>query len=48
VIGSGLAKFNAEQAGYSDLYERHGYRAFGMIACDPPGTSRVFMAEPLK
>jgi GNAT superfamily N-acetyltransferase len=124
VIGSGLAKFNAEQAGYSDsrdlailvsdpatqqvvggllgrtslgilfvdlfyvhdalrgqqlgsrswrpqrtkrgrrgcsaavlytisfqapgFYERHGYRAFGTIGYDPPGTSRVFMTKPLK
>lgn len=30
------------------FYERQGYRAFGTIACDPPGTSRVFMTKPLK
>jgi GNAT superfamily N-acetyltransferase len=30
------------------FYERHGYRTFGTIGCDPPGTSRVFMTKPLK
>jgi GNAT superfamily N-acetyltransferase len=30
------------------FYERHGYRAFGTIPCDPAGTSRVFMTKPLK
>ena len=29
------------------FYERHGYRAFGTIPCDPPGTSRVFMVKDL-
>ena len=84
VIDSGLARFNAEQAGYSlrgqqlgsrvlaaaedearrrgcsaamlytisfqapGFYEGQGYRAFGTIACDPPGTSRVFMTKSLK
>src|SRR5262249_60652756 len=24
------------------FYEKRGYRAFGRIACDPPGTSRIF------
>ena len=27
------------------FYERHGYRAFGKIDCDPPGTSRIFMTR---
>ena len=30
-----------------EFYERHGYRAFGTIPCDPPGTSRVFMVKDL-
>ena len=29
------------------FYERHGYRAFGTISCDPPGTSRVFLVKDL-
>lgn len=29
------------------FYERHGWRRFGEIACDPPGTSRVFMSKTL-
>jgi GNAT superfamily N-acetyltransferase len=29
------------------FYERNGWRAFGEIACDPPGTSRVFMTKAL-
>ena len=29
------------------FYERHGYRVFGTIPCDPPGTSRVFMTKQL-
>jgi GNAT superfamily N-acetyltransferase len=29
------------------FYERHGWRRFGEIACDPPGTSRVFMTKDL-
>ena len=29
------------------FYERHGYRIFGTIPCDPPGTSRVFMRKRL-
>jgi len=29
------------------FYERHGWREFGRIACDPPGTSRVFMTKEL-
>jgi len=29
------------------FYARHGYRAFGTVPCDPPGTSRVFMVKDL-
>ena len=29
------------------FYERHGWRRFGDIPCDPPGTSRIFMTRPL-
>jgi GNAT superfamily N-acetyltransferase len=29
------------------FYERHGWRVFGEIACDPPGTSRIFMTKAL-
>jgi GNAT superfamily N-acetyltransferase len=29
------------------FYERHGWREFGRIPCDPPGTSRVFMTKVL-
>ena len=29
------------------FYERHGWREFGRIPCDPPGTSRVFMTKDL-
>ena len=29
------------------FYERHGYREFGRIPCNPPGTSRVFMVKDL-
>jgi GNAT superfamily N-acetyltransferase len=29
------------------FYERNGWRAFGEVACDPPGTSRVFMTKEL-
>jgi hypothetical protein len=29
------------------FYARHGYRAFGAVPCDPPGTSRVFMVKDL-
>ena len=29
------------------FYERHGWRVFGEIACDPPGTSRIFMTKSL-
>ena len=30
-----------------DFYRRHGWRIFGDIPCDPPGTSRVFMTKDL-
>jgi GNAT superfamily N-acetyltransferase len=29
------------------FYERHGYRVFGTVDCQPPGTSRVFMRKQL-
>jgi len=29
------------------FYERNGWRIFGEIPCDPPGTSRVFMTKVL-
>jgi GNAT superfamily N-acetyltransferase len=29
------------------FYARHGWRVFGEIPCDPPGTSRVFMTKDL-
>lgn len=30
------------------FYERNGWRRFGEVACDPPGTSRVFMTKALR
>ena len=30
------------------FYERNGWRRFGEIPCDPPGTSRIFMTKGLK
>lgn len=27
------------------FYERHGWRRFGEIACQPPGTSRIFLTK---
>jgi GNAT superfamily N-acetyltransferase len=30
-----------------EFYERHSWREFGRIPCDPPGTSRVFMTKDL-
>ena len=27
------------------FYQRHGWQEFGRIACDPPGTSRIFMTK---
>ena len=29
------------------FYQRHGWRIFGEVACDPPGTSRIFMTKAL-
>jgi len=29
------------------FYEKRGYRTFGTIDCDPPGTSRIFMVKDL-
>ena len=29
------------------FYARHGWRVFGEIPCDPPGTSRIFMTKTL-
>jgi GNAT superfamily N-acetyltransferase len=31
-----------------DFYRRHGWRVFGEIPCDPPGTSRIFMTKELR
>jgi hypothetical protein len=30
------------------FYERLGWRIFGEVPCDPPGTSRVFMTKQLR
>lgn len=29
------------------FYERNGWRMFGEVPCDPPGTTRVFMSKDL-
>ena len=29
------------------FYARHGWTEFGRIACDPPGTARIFMTKTL-
>jgi GNAT superfamily N-acetyltransferase len=29
------------------FYEKHGWTEFGRVACDPPGTARVFMSKTL-
>jgi GNAT superfamily N-acetyltransferase len=29
------------------FYERNGWRVFGEVPCDPPGTSRLFMIKEL-
>ena len=29
------------------FYERHGWRRFGEVPCDPPGTSRIFLSKEL-
>ncbi|MCS6473726.1 GNAT family N-acetyltransferase [Burkholderia thailandensis] len=30
------------------FYEKFGWRRFGEVPCDPPGTSRVFMTKTLR
>ncbi|GLR00075.1 GNAT family N-acetyltransferase [Dyella mobilis] len=30
-----------------EFYRKHGWREFGAIPCDPPGTSRVFFTKEL-
>jgi GNAT superfamily N-acetyltransferase len=30
-----------------EFYKKHGWREFGAIPCDPPGTSRVFLTKDL-
>jgi GNAT superfamily N-acetyltransferase len=30
-----------------DFYRGHGWRVFGEIPCDPPGTARIFMTKEL-
>jgi GNAT superfamily N-acetyltransferase len=42
--GAVLYTINFQAPGF---YERHGWREFGRIPCDPPGTSRVFMTKEL-
>ena len=29
------------------FYECNGWRVFGEVPCDPPGTTRVFMSKDL-
>jgi len=29
------------------FYQRHGWKEFGRVPCDPPGTFRVFMSKTL-
>ena len=29
------------------FYEKRGWREFGRVPCEPPGTSRVFMTKTL-
>jgi GNAT superfamily N-acetyltransferase len=31
-----------------DFYKKYGWRVFGEIPCDPPGTSRIFMTKELR
>lgn len=31
-----------------EFYKRYGWRVFGEIPCDPPGTSRIFMTKELR
>jgi GNAT superfamily N-acetyltransferase len=30
-----------------ELYERHGYRRFGEVACPPDGATRIFLSKTL-
>jgi GNAT superfamily N-acetyltransferase len=30
-----------------EFYRKHGWRQFGAIPCDPPGTSRIFFSKQL-
>jgi GNAT superfamily N-acetyltransferase len=30
-----------------EFYKRHGWRVFGEVPCQPPGTSRVFLTKTL-
>lgn len=30
------------------FYQRHGWRVFGEIPCDPPGTTRIFLRKTLR
>jgi GNAT superfamily N-acetyltransferase len=43
--GAVLYTINFQAPGF---YERHGWREFGRVPCDPPGTSRVFMTKELR
>ena len=29
------------------FHERHGYRVFGRVPCEPPGHARLFMTKEL-
>ncbi|MFK2878472.1 GNAT family N-acetyltransferase [Rhodanobacter hydrolyticus] len=31
-----------------EFYKKHGWREFGTIPCDPPGTSRIFLTKDLQ
>jgi GNAT superfamily N-acetyltransferase len=43
--GAVLYTINFQAPGF---YERHGWREFGRVPCDPPGASRVFMTKELR
>jgi hypothetical protein len=30
-----------------EFYKKHGWHEFGAIACEPPGTSRIFLTKNL-
>lgn len=30
-----------------DFYKKHGWRQFGAVPCDPPGSSRIFLSKEL-